>query len=56
MYEQQVRHEARNQQIHENRQQLDPDHDKVSCWCCCFDCEADLVWHHGGGGSGNDPR
>lgn len=29
------------QALHDKRQRDDPDHDKVSCWCCCLDCDFD---------------
>lgn len=25
--------------LHEARRSGDPDHDRVSCWCCCWDCD-----------------
>lgn len=27
------------QQAHDRARREDPDHDRVSCVCCCFDCE-----------------
>lgn len=31
-----------NQALHERRQREDPEHDRSSCYCCCFDCPEDL--------------
>jgi len=27
------------QRLHDERRQRDPRHDRVSCWCCCLDCD-----------------
>jgi len=27
------------QDVHEQRQRDEPDHDRVSCWCCCWSCD-----------------
>jgi hypothetical protein len=27
------------QESHDRARQEDPDHDRVSCVCCCFDCD-----------------
>lgn len=48
-YAEQIEHERCNQQLHQARQQADPEHDPYSsCWCCCTDCE-DLTFHPVGG-------
>jgi hypothetical protein len=31
------------QRLHEQRQHADPAHDRVSCWCCCLDCDFDFI-------------
>lgn len=31
-----------NQALHERKQREDPEHDRSSCYCCCFDCPEDL--------------
>lgn len=31
-------HPVHRQEIHEQRQQDDPNHDRSSCVCCCDDC------------------
>lgn len=30
------------QRLHDERRARDPDHDRVSCWCCCLDCNFDV--------------
>lgn len=30
------------QALHELRQLLHPEHDRVGCWCCCTDCDFDF--------------
>jgi hypothetical protein len=36
--------EARD--LHTKARQADPDHDQITCWCCCLDCDfdAEAVW------------
>ena len=36
----------RAQEIHSEAWEADPDHDRISCWCCCLDCDfdAEAVW------------
>ncbi len=29
------------QQVHEDRQDADPEHDDCGCVCCCVDCDDD---------------
>jgi hypothetical protein len=31
--------ETEAQAIHDQRLAADLDHDRISCWCCCTDCE-----------------
>lgn len=26
------------QALHDERRAADPEHDVISCWCCCWDC------------------
>jgi hypothetical protein len=33
------------QAIHEKRQAAEPDHDRVSCWCCCWTCDFEQGKH-----------
>lgn len=35
--------EAEAQQIHDLARGTDPNHDQVWCWCCCLDCDFDLI-------------
>jgi hypothetical protein len=34
--------EEEAQQIHDLARDTDSQHDQISCWCCCFDCEFDV--------------
>lgn len=27
------------QEVHDRARREDPDHDQVTCVCCCFDCD-----------------
>lgn len=29
--------------IHDKAQAADPEHDRVGCWCCCWDCDFDFA-------------
>lgn len=31
------------QRIHDEAQAADPEHDRVGCWCCCWDCDFDFA-------------
>lgn len=35
------RSESDAQALHNQRRAADPDHDLISCWCCCIDCDFD---------------
>lgn len=30
------------QSIHDEAREADPEHDQVTCWCCCIDCDFDF--------------
>ena len=30
------------QRLHDERVAADPEHDDVTCWCCCWDCDFDF--------------
>jgi hypothetical protein len=34
--------EEEAQEIHLLARGTDPDHDPISCWCCCMDCDFDV--------------
>jgi hypothetical protein len=32
--------------LHDQARAADAEHDQISCWCCCWDCDFDVkaVW------------